>query len=523
MSENKIVKEISQGESAKESILKGVNKVCDVVGSTLGYRGKTVLIETDGYMPEITKDGYKVLHSIYLENPVEALASEVIKEASKKTVDYAGDGTSTTVILAQSFVKNSFEALKNGKSPIDIKQEIEKSVDIIIQYLKETSTPITDKLIYDVAKTSANGDEEIAKLVQDAFLQTGENGAVSYERSNTDETFIENIEGTLVENGFLDEGFINVPSNQSIVFDNEPMVLCSLIKIQTKNEILPFLEYAVSVKRDLVIISEMEYTLANMVLANKIKGNSNFVIVNPPSNGKKRKDLMTDLALVCGTNVLDSLSGNDFFNRETMFLGTAKKVSITRSNTIVTHSTMVDNLPIEGKINELKKSITKNTSELEKKYIKERISKLHGGISVIKVGGITPSEVDEKIDRVDDSICAVRSAKEEGIVAGGGTALFWFSIKNKNVLDSITANSIIAPIFKILKNANVELDYKKEFNLFSYPNGYDVKNFKEVDMIKEGIVDSTKVVRNALINAVSASNNLLMTDNVITLKRITNE
>jgi chaperonin GroEL len=517
MSENKIVKDISQGQPAKDLILSGVNKVCDVVGSTLGYRGKTVLIETDGYMPEITKDGYKVLHSIYLENPVEALASEVIKEASKKTVDFAGDATTTTAILAQAFLQNSFKELEKGKSPIDIKQDIDKSVELVVEYLKEISIPITDKLIYDIAKTSANGDEEIAKLVQDAFLQTGENGAVSHERSNTDETFIDKIEGTLVESGFIDEGFINAPSSQSVIFDNDPMVLCSLIKIQTKNEILPFLEYAVSVNRDLVIISEMEFNLANMVLANKIKGNSNFVIVNPPSGGKKRKDLMKDLALVCGTNAIDSLSGNDFTNRETMFLGTAKKVSITCSNTIVTHSGMVDNLPIEGKIKELKESITDSTNEGEKKYIMERISKLHGGISVIKVGGITPSEVDEKIDRVDDAICAVRSAKEEGVVAGGGIAL-----KNASdylSLDEITKKSLYAPYNKILSNANI----KEILQTRNYPIGYDVKNFKEVNMIDTGIVDCTKGVRNALINAVSASNNLLMTDNVITLKRITHE
>ncbi len=495
-------------------------------------------------MPFLTKDGADSIEELFLEDPIESLACEVTKEAARKTRDIAGDGTSQTTILVSSFLKNSLEALKSGKSPIDVKNSIDKSVLKIISYLDKLAVPITNDLIYDIAKTSANGDEKIAELVQKAYLSAGEDGSVTHVRSNTDETFVDEIDGTLVESGFSDEGFINVPSSQSVIFDNDPLVLCSNMSFLTANQLLPFLEHAVSVNRDLVIISEMEHTVRNMVLANKTKGGTNFVVVNPPGREKNQRDSLADLSLLLGTEPITSLSGSDFNGRADVFLGTAKKVSITKSNTIITPSPTVPLDKVKGKIEDLKSEISESTSELEKNYLKSRVAKLTGGISIVKVGGITPSEVEEKIARVDDAIRAVRSAMEEGVLAGGGVALSNAAIELD--LDEVTLKSIQAPFNKILDNANFKPKERMKWegidkwiffikNIFKngfkhemiddsmvYPYGYDVKEFKEVNMFDAGIVDSKKVVKNALINAVSASSNLFMTDNVVTLKRIEN-
>lgn len=517
----RIIRTVTSGPEATLKILSGAKKCEKVVGDTMGYRGNYNLFENSSGMPFLTKDGADSIEELFLEDPVESLTCEIIKEAARKTRDMAGDGTSQTTILVNAFLENSFEALESGKSPIDIKNSIDISVQKILNYLEKISIPITDKLIYDIAKTSANGDEIIADLVQKAYLSAGEDGSVTHVRSNSDETFVDEIDGTLVESGFADEGFINVPSSQSVIFDNEPLVLCSLMSFQTAGQLLPFLEFALATRRDLVIISDMEHTVRNMVLANKTKEGINFVVVNPPGREKNQRDSLSDLALILGTEPITSLSGSDFAGRESMFLGTAKKVFITKSNTIVTPSLTVPTDRVEGKILDLKSEIAESTSELEKNYLKSRIAKLTGGISIIKVGGITPSEVEEKIARVDDAVRAVRSAKEEGVLAGGGVALNSARLFLKKDLDEVSYLSLRAPISKILENAGKEYSVL-ETTMFKYPLGYDVKEFKEVNMFDAGIVDATKVVRNALINAFSAASNLFMTRNVVTLKRIEN-
>lgn len=499
---------ITKDSDAKEKILNGVNIHCDAVGSTQGYRGNTVLIERNG-LPEPTKDGYTVSQAIFLKDQVEALSCEVCKEALKKTADEAGDSTTACAVLLQAFLQNSYKALELGKSAIDIKLEIEKSIPLVVEYLKEISIPVTDKLIYDVAKTSANGDEDIAKLVADAFIKAGENGSVGHTRSNSDETYCEDTEGTLVERGFVDELFINTPSNQSIIFNDNPLILISNINFLTVKQITPFLDISAKENRELVIISEMDFSLRDVLLQNKLKG-FKFAVVTPPSHGVKQRDLLNDLAMVCGTQMLSTLSGSDFTGRALDFLGIAKSVIITKDNTVVVRHDSTSLEPINGKIAELKDQIKSSTNNGEVKNLNERIAKLSGGISMIKVGGITPSEVEEKIARVDDAICAVRSAKEEGVLAGGGVALYNSA---KLDLDAVTNIAVVAPLNKILSNASVNY----EVGIKEYPFGYDVKNFCSANMIEAGIVDSTKAIRNAYINAVSASNTLLMTNNVITL------
>ena len=512
---DRILKDITSKDDAKTRLLSGINKSADVVSSTFGYRGRTVLIESDYGKAEPTKDGYDTLQAIFLDDPVENIALEIAKEASERTMKFAGDSTTNNIILLQAFFTNSIEAVKNGKSPIDVVREIEKSKDLILEYLDKISTPITDKLIYDVALTSANGDEEIAKIVSEAYIKAGEYGSVSHARSNTDETYLEFIQGTLVESGYADERFINIHSNRTCVFDANPLVVCSTIEFKTEKQVVPFLNYSLETKRPLVIISDMVPNVREMILKNVLHPEKKFpfCVVHCPGVGKKKLDFINDLACLLGTQAITSLSGDDFDGREGEFLGECEKIVIGKSDTIITpiKNKYIQEI-VDGKIAEIKEVIKTTKSQVEEKYLRDRISKLVGGVSVVNVGSIIESELKEKIARVDDSVCAVRSAKEEGVLAGGGVALFYANTELD--LDSVTEKSIDKPVLKLLSNANID-----SFEGSEYPFGYDVKNFKEVDMFDAGIVDSNKAIKHALINAVAASNTLLLTDVVLTNKR----
>ncbi len=507
------IKEICSNEEAKQKLLEGIDVVSNVIGSTMGYRGRTVLIETDGGFPSPTKDGYDTLKSINLEDPIMNLANISLREASEKTAREAGDATTATVVLAQAFIKNSFEELQANISPIDIKNRIEASCKKIIEYLKENSIPITDKLIYDIANTSCNNDKEIADIVTNAFIQAGENGSVAHFRSNTDNTFLEFIEGHLLEAGYADERFINVYSDRTVVFDENPIVIFSEISFKTVNQIVPFIKFAKENERQLLIVSDVEFTVQDALLFNKLKGVLNVCLIKPPHFGQKRKDVLADMAMICNTNCITTLSGDSFEGRIAEFLGGCAKVVVGNTDTIFT---MGENAPIkkiESKIKELKKNIEKTVNPHEIKYLRERISKLSGKVSIIKVGAFVEAELNEKMARVEDAVCAVRSAKEEGVIAGGGVLLKCASVLD---LDNVTKKAIQAPYFKILDNALVDVNLLSDLK---YPFGYDVKDFKTVDMIEAGIVDSSKAIRNALVNAISVSNMILMTDNILTIKR----
>ena len=515
----RILKDIASDNEAQDKLMSGIDKVANVVASTFGYRGRTVLIESDYGLPEPTKDGFKTLQSIFLEDPIENIACQIAKEASQKTVDFAGDGTSSTLILLQAILKNSIDAVRNGKSPIDVKNEIEKSRDLVVKYLDEISIPITDKLIYDIALTSANGEEEIAKIVSDAYIKAGENGSVTHFRSNTDDTFLEFIEGTLVESGYSDERFINVFSERTCEFSNNPLVVCSAIEFKTVRQVLPFMTFAHENQRELVIISEMTPQVKDVILQNVIQKGVPFAVVNAPNFGKKRIDYLNDLAVLLGTQCITTLSGDDFEGRELAFLGQCEKIVIGKNDTIVTpiKDEAIQEV-VNGKIAEIKSVIETTKNNTEKKYLKERIAKLNGGVAIIKVGSIIESELQEKIDRVDDAVCAVRSAKEEGVVAGGGVALNNARIKLKKIICEEIFYSLRAPISRLLENAGKDYADISE-KIHDYPIGYDVKDFKEIDMFEAGIVDSTKAIKHAFINAVSASNTILLTNNIITNKR----
>lgn len=512
----RILKEISYGDDAKSTIISTVNKVADLVGSTMGFRGQNVLIEDEGGLPYFTSDGHDTMESIFFNDPLESLAAEVLKEASRKTVDHAGDNTTLTIVLSRAFVNYANEAVKSGKSPIDVKADIEKSKDLIIDYLHSISIKATPELIYSVAKTSAHGDEDIAQIVSDAFNKAGENGNVAHFRSDTDETKLEYIDGSLVEAGYADDQFVNVFADRTCFYDN-PIIVASDINFKTGDQILPFLKYAVENDRSIVFISAMEFYVKEMILKNVRDGKLKAVVINPPSHGKKKRESLQDIAMFCGTNMISTLSGDRFENRYAEFLGSAKSISVGKTDTVIVPSEEVDRSLVNGKIEELKAEMLKSEIVLEKIHLKDRISKLHGGVSIIKVGGHTPSEIRERLARFDDAVKAVKSAVEEGVVAGGGSALVNCLIKLEG-LDDVTRSAIKSPMEQIIKNASVSKD-KFDMSVLEYPNGYDVKNYCVTNMIEAGIVDTVKGIRYALTNAVSVSNSILMTNFTITNKR----
>lgn len=515
---NTILRQLVSGPEAKEQLLAGLNKSCDIIASTMGYRGQNILFETPGGLPNITADGHDALEQLYWEDAMEHIASEIVKEACRKQLDLVGDNTTLVCVLTQAFFKHSLEELNKGTSSIDIKKQIDESVLKVLEYIDSIVIPVTDDLMFDIAKTSAHGDEDIAKIVQEAFIKAGEHGIVSHKRSFTDETYIEHIAGNPLDSGYLNEGFINVNETQSVVFDN-PLVLCSLINFQTVNEVIPFLEYASSQSRPLVIVSNMTHDISNMILENVLKHKYPFCVIRPPYQGKKGRETMRDLALILGSEVLEGISRTNYDGKEPVYLGSCDRIEIGKKDTVITQSKNVDKEKIQGKILDLAAQIKLQTNESEKNYIRERISKISGGISTVFVGGVTPSEVEEKIARVDDAICAVRASKDGGVVAGGGITLF-YAVKEIMDLDFVTATSIMAPLIRIMQNASSTWEPKITQE---YPMGYDVKEYKEVDMFEAGIIDTAKGVKTALVNAVSASNNLLRTDNVITLKRFAHD
>lgn len=511
-------KEISSGAGAQEAFVNGINKVSEVVASTMGYRGRTVLIESEGGLPQPTKDGYDTLKSIFLEDPIENMANLSLREASEKTAREAGDATTATVVLAQAFIKESFLALKEGKKRNEIKRDIEESVKKIVEFLKEKSLPITDKLIHDIAHTSCSGDKEITDIVTEAFLKAGENGSVAHFRSNTDNTFLEFVDGNLLEAGYADERFINVYSDRTVLFDENPVVIVSEITFKSVNQILPFVEYAAVNQRQLLIVSDVEFQVQDAILANKLNGKLKVCIVKPPHFGQKRKDVLSDLALLCNCSCITTLSGENFAGRIAEFLGSASKIVVGFTDTVISLSENTPVLKIESKISELKEHIEQTNNPHEIKYLRERIAKLSGKVSIIKVGALVEAELNEKIARVDDAVCAVRSAKEEGVIAGGGSLLNYAS--GILDLDPVTKQAITAPYRRILSNADINYT---DIGVFTYPVGYDVKEYKSVDLFKSGIVDSTKATRNALVNATSVSNTVLLSDNILTYKRLKNE
>jgi chaperonin GroEL len=519
------IKEVKFNQEAKKPLIKGINIVCDAVATTMGYRGRTVLIESPGGLPIVTKDGVSVAEAIFLEDASESLGAEIVKQACRKTVNEAGDSTTCTAVLTKAILKVAEDALNSGVSAIDVKKGIDEAVRDTIEYIKSEAVSVDDDYIYDVAKISSNNDEDLGKIIADAFIKAGKNGVVSYEQSETSKTYLEFVDGMPIARGWEFEGFINKPENRSIEFSNEPRLLLSNRKFQNIREILPIVEHCHKNNQELFIVSEMEFEVMKVLYANK-KNGLRVAVITPPSIGEKRRDYLTDIALATNALVvdLDTSTNLEAYSPEDL-LGKCNKIIATKEDTVLFFNERFNSDKIKSKINELNEVIKNSNNKLEKDYLKDRISKLACGVSIIKVGSITEVELKEKLDRVDDAINAVKSAIAEGVISGGGLTLFNASLSiggDKNVSQGYSAlkEAIKEPMNTILINAGLNpLEVQNELLKLEKEIGYDVKDYKFINMFKGGIIDPAKAIRLALENAASVATTVLLTNTTITHKR----
>tara|TARA_Y100000114_G_scaffold143463_1_gene151032 strand:+ start:986 stop:2575 length:1590 start_codon:yes stop_codon:yes gene_type:complete len=527
-----IEKNIDFHDDAKVSLIEGVNKVADAVSSTLGAAGTTVILEDQTGRPHITKDGVTVAKTINLSDPVEHLAAEIIKQASIKTADEAGDGTTTSIVLARAIIRNAFEKIKeNPKINVTkLREEIEYLSDKVYQYLDKKAKPVDEQSVESVATISANNDATLGKIISQAYNKVGVDGVVTIEESMTSETYVEIVEGTRIKKGFQSPYLITDKEKNTVVLDN-PFVLISDKKIDVLEDIEVPLKAAMNTKRSLLIISEIEQPVMNVLNVNKAKGILKVNVLPPEGVGLNRFELLEDLAAMTGAIVVSDQTGNDWNGVTPEFLGEAKKSVSTNKETILTLNLKKTADAVSSQVERIK-SILKNKEDVSNDWhYKDRLSRLSGGIAAIFVGAHTEVEMKEKKDRVDDAICATRAALEEGILPGGGVALFHASStifgmavgkkEERRIACEILYKALEEPFKTIVNNSGLNVDHIEEKIIKSgrHSYGYDVKNKRTGDMFKYGIIDPLKVTKMALKNAISVSNTILQTNCVISNKR----
>ena len=519
-------KHIVFDHEAKSKILVGVNKLADTVKTTLGPKGRNVAIEKSFGAPKITKDGVTVAKEIELEDKIENIGAQLLKEVASKTNDVAGDGTTTAAVLAQAIVKDGFKYVTAGYSPIMLKRGIDKAVAKVVERLDKITKKISTKEeIASVGTVSANNDKEIGNILAEAMEKVGKEGVITVEEAKGMDTYLDTVEGMQFDRGYLSPYFVTNAEKMQVVMDN-PFILIYDKKISNLKDLIPLLEGVAQQGRPLLIIAEdVEGEALATLVVNKLRGVLNIAAVKAPGFGDRRKAMLEDIAILTGGQFISEEIGNKLENTTVQMLGTAKRVTIDKDNT-----TIVDGAgskdAIAARTKQIKAQIEETTSDYDKEKLQERLAKLAGGVAVINVGAATEVEMKEKKDRVDDALHATRAAVEEGIVAGGGTVL----LRCKSVLKEIKCendeekagvkiieSALEAPIRQISANAGIDGSIVIN-NILGNKNenyGYDAAKDEYKDMIENGIIDPTKVTKSALTNAASIASTLLTTEAVI--------
>ena len=513
-----IVKEISSGNEAREKLIKGVNAIANAVGSTLGARGRTVLIESEQHVGGITvtKDGVTVSKSINLMDPAENLAVMIMREASEKTANSAGDGTTTSMVLAQAIIHAATGLLEPSDNITQVLRDVQEAANVVADELTAMSTEITPEKLVDVATISANGDKEIGKIIADAYNQVGLSGVLTVGSSETEDTYAEVVSGMKIDRGFTSKYFVTDHKKQEAVLD-KPYILVTDQPITNLNDILPILEFIHQGRHSLLIIGELDENSLNSLNVNKIKLGLKVSTVIPPSFGYKRHQIMQDIAIATGAKYFSEQTGDNLMMVTIDDCGQAGKVVSGRFNTIIFDAIGEG----EERVQERHEQMGEENQATEKEFLKERIANLGGGVGIIKVGANSDIEQKEKKDRVDDAVCAVKAALEEGILPGGGVALKDIAA-NLDVVNKgteILQLAMLAPMIKILSNAGIEVtgsDFDKDKQLSKEGVGINVANGATCHMMSVGIIDPTKVTKEAIKNAVSVATILLSTETVIT-------
>ena len=519
-------KQIEFNSDARAKLKAGVDALANAVKTTLGPKGRNVVIGKKFGAPHITKDGVTVAKEIELKDPVENMGAQMVKEVASKTADIAGDGTTTATVLAQALITAGLKNVTAGANPIDLKRGIDKAVGHVVQELKNISQEVgsnTDK-IKQVATISANNDEMIGSLIAEAMKVVGNDGVITVEEAKGTVTEVKTVEGMQFDRGYLSPYFVTNQEKMTTEMDS-PYILLVDKKISSMKELLPVLEPVVQSGQGLLIIAEdLDGDALSTLVVNRIRGALKIAAVKAPGFGEKRKEMLQDLAVLTGATVISEDTGLSLSDANMSHLGLAEKIEITKDKTTIINGNGETQL-IHDRVSQIRTQIDQATSDYEKEKLQERLAKLAGGVAVLYIGAPTETEMKEKKDRVDDALAATRAAVEEGIVPGGGVALIRCiaALDDVNTLNedeklgvAIVRKSLESPLYQIVANAGDNSDMIVHFvknNTGAY--GYNARTGEFGDMLEMGIIDPTKVTRTAIENAASIASMLLMTECVI--------
>jgi chaperonin GroEL len=518
-------KQIAFEQEARDAMRKGVGKLARAVKVTLGPKGRNVILQKSFGSPTVTKDGVTVAKEITLEDKYENMGAQMVKEVASKTSDVAGDGTTTATVLAEAIFNEGLRAVVSGVNPMLMKRGIEKAVDEIVEKLKKLSIPVKAKKdLENVATVAANNDTEIGRIIAEAMEKVGKDGVITVEEGKTIETAHEFVEGMQFDRGYLSPYFITDPQKMECELE-DPYILIYEKKITTNKDLVPVLEKVLnSGKPILIICEEVEGEALATLVINKLRGTFKCAAVKAPGYGDRRKAMLEDIAILTGGKAIFEDLGIQLENVQLKDLGRCKKIKIDKENSVIIEG--AGKKPdIQGRIQLIQRELEKSTSDYDKEKLSERIAKLSGGVAKINVGAATESEMKEKKARVEDAMHATRAANQEGILPGGGVALLRASLglKPKGLSEdeetgyNIVVRACKSPIVQIVQNAgeNGEVVANKVHENDNANYGYDARLDKYCDMVKEGIIDPTKVVRSALQNASSVATLLLTSDALV--------
>jgi chaperonin GroEL len=521
-----MAKEISFNRDAREKLRAGVDALANAVKVTLGPKGRNVVIQKSFGAPQVTKDGVTVAKEIELEDAVENMGAQMVKEVASKTADIAGDGTTTATVLAQAMIGAGLKNVAAGANPMDLKRGIDKAVRKVVEALKEQSEQIGDDFekIRQVAAISANNDDEIGSLIADAMKRVTKDGVITVEEAKGTDTYVDEVLGMQFDRGYLSPYFVTNAEDMTVEYEN-PLILITDKKISNMADIVPVLEKVIGAGRALLVIAEdIESQALGVLVVNRLRANLKIVAVKAPGFGDRRKAMLEDIAVLTGGTVISEEKGYKLDTTGLEHLGTAEKISIDKDNTTVINGKGKQE-EITTRINQIKQQIGTTTSDYDKEKLQERLAKLSGGVAVLHVGAPTEVEMKEKKDRVDDALHATRAAIEEGIVSGGGVALvrtikalynFKGLNEDENIGIQIVRKSLEAPLRTIVENAGVEgsvVLQRVQNGKDAY--GYNARTDKYEDLKKAGVIDPTKVTRIALENAASIAGMVLTTECVV--------
>ncbi len=518
-------KQLHFGEKARADMLSGINKMANTVKVTLGPRGRNVVLDKKFGSPASTKDGVTVAKEIELDDPFENMGAQLVREVASKTSDVAGDGTTTATVLAQAILREGLKQVTAGHGPMDIKRGIEHAVEVIVEELRKLSRDVRDKTeIAQVGTISANNDADVGNLIAEAMEKVGKDGVITVEEGKTSETDLDVVEGMQFDRGYISPYFVTNSERMETVLEN-PYILLHEKKLSNMKELLPVLEQIARGGKPLLIIAEdIEGEALATLVVNRLRGTLQCAAVKAPGFGDRRKEMLRDIAVLTGGNVISEDLGIKLENITLDDLGEIKRVTIDKENTTLVEGAGSAS-DIEGRVNQIRMQIDETTSDYDREKLQERLAKLVGGVAVIRVGAATEAEMKEKKARVEDALNATRAAVEEGIVPGGGVAY----VRSLGALDKVSLDddrqvgvnivrrALEEPLRMIATNAGIEgamvlQNVKAETGTM----GYDAASEAYVDMVSAGIIDPTKVTRIALQNSASVAALLLTTEALIT-------